>query len=68
MNDYQEIQASGFKKRYDTDFDFALNMRFLSALASVPPDDVSQTFEYLTETINHFPAEVNTFVDYFEYT
>ena len=62
---YRAIQNDGLKKRYDSDADFALNIRHLSALAFVPPADVTATFEFLENT-NHFLPEAQPVVEYFE--
>lgn len=62
---YREIQGAGLKRRYDEDPDFALKMRFLSALAFVPTPDVVTAFEYLV-TSQHFPDEVEPVIEYFE--
>lgn len=62
---YRAIQRNGLKKRYDTDADFALQMRYLSALAFVPIDDIARVFEHLVD-INHFPEEAEEVVEYFE--
>ena len=62
---YRSIQDNGYKRVYDTDSEFALTMRFLSALAFVPTPDVVHTFEYL-QSINHFPDYVSDVVEYFE--
>ncbi|XP_068211896.1 uncharacterized protein, partial [Palaemon carinicauda] len=64
---YRKIQENGFKVRYDTDAEFAIQIRLLSALAFVPVFKVEETFEYLIEN-EVFPAELQSVVDSFEDT
>ncbi|XP_057324655.1 uncharacterized protein LOC130667181 [Microplitis mediator] len=42
---WRRIQSSGLQSKYNTDLEFALNMRLLLALAFVPADDVISAYE-----------------------
>ena len=52
---------------YDTNAEFALKVRLLSALAFIPVPKVVETFEFLVEN-EIFPDELQGVVDYFEDT
>lgn len=52
---------------YDTNAEFALKVRRLSALAFIPVPKVVETFEFLVEN-EIFPDELQGVVDYFEDT
>jgi len=64
---YRAIQSAGLKRKYDSNPDFALKLRHLSAsaLAFVLVDDVVAAFEFLVDS-KFFPDEVNDVVEYFE--
>lgn len=64
---FRKIQTNGLQPRYETDADFALSLRFLSALAFVPTDSVVEVFEEMCDN-NIFPPEAQEVVDYFEDT
>ena len=63
------IQNLGLQNHYQDDENFALWLRMLSVLASVPPNDVIRYFELLIEEIrNNFKNERDDLRDYFEDT
>lgn len=64
---YRSIQSNGLQRRYETDADFALNIRHLSALAFVPVDYLVESFDILCDN-NVFPPEAQPVLDYFEDT
>ena len=64
---YRKIQANGLKRRYDTNADFALKIRMLSALAFVPTTHIVEEFEFLCDS-DILPPEAQSIVDYFEDT
>ena len=45
------IQPIGLQDRYNNDDGFALNLRMISAIAFVPPDDVMESFDILTDEL-----------------
>ena len=61
---FRRIQAEGLQRRYETDVEFAMKMRLLSALAFVPTEDVVEAFEVLSG--DNMPEEVQGMTDYFE--
>lgn len=64
---YRKIQNQGLKQRYDSDPEFALNIRMLNALAFVPTEYVIEAFESLCDN-NLLPLEAQGVIDYFEDT
>lgn len=64
---FRRIQRLGLQHRYETDADFALNLRHLSALAFVPLPDVEKAY---TTLINEdiIPPEAEELLTYFEDT
>ncbi|XP_031350480.1 uncharacterized protein LOC116176146 [Photinus pyralis] len=64
---FRSIQSNGLQQRYETDADFALTMRYLSALAFVPLNELVQSFDLLLDN-NVFPPEAQPVIDYFEDT
>lgn len=64
---FRNIQNRGLKQRYETDANFALHMRMLSAIAFVPPASVVHVFETLVDN-DVFPPEAQEVIDYFEDT
>lgn len=62
---YRKIQEEGFQRRYETDADFALQMRMLSSLAFVPVGDVVTAFDALCD-VNVIDIAAQNIVDYFE--
>ncbi|XP_068242204.1 uncharacterized protein [Palaemon carinicauda] len=64
---FRVIQTNGLKRRYEMDADFALNVRYLPALAFVPVDMVVASFELLCNN-DVFSPELQNVVDYFEDT
>jgi hypothetical protein len=64
---YRQIQTSGLQVQYESDAEFALQMRYLSALAFVPTADVVTAFEDLTQRCQ-YPDDAQPVVDYFEDT
>lgn len=64
---FRSIQSNGLKYRYETDPNFALNMRSLAAIAFVPTEIVTEVFEHLCQQ-GVFPPESQPVVDYFEDT
>lgn len=63
----RSIQNHGLKKRYESDANFALNMKILAAIAYVPTIHVTAVFEQLCDK-GVFPPESQEVVDYFEDT
>ena len=45
---FRRIQAEGLQRRYETDVEFAMKIRLLSALAFVQTEDVVEAFEVLS--------------------
>ena len=62
---YRKLCACGLKSLYDTDAEFALNIRMLSALAFLPPNRVVEGFNLLIDE-NIIPGEADSVLDYFE--
>nr|CAI5828080.1 unnamed protein product [Callosobruchus analis] len=63
----RKIQTEGLIKKYETEPEFALKMKFLSALAFVPTTDVVEAFEILCDE-NMLPEDAQPILDYFEDT
>ena len=63
----QSIQSNNLKRRYESDAEFALSLRMLSALAFVPAHSVIEAFEELCDS-NIIPPEAQPVVDYMEDT
>lgn len=63
----RSIQSNGLKQRYETDADFALSLKMLSALAFVPVHAVIRAFEELCDS-DVIPLEAQPVVDYMEDT
>ena len=63
QNIYRKIQQSGLQHRYEEDADFALQCKMIPALAFVPPQDVSDAFEELSDYLHDALQPV---MDYFE--
>ena len=61
---FRRIQAKGLQRRYETDVEFAMKMRLLSALAFVPTEDVVDASEVLSG--DNMPEEAQGVIDYFE--
>ena len=53
-----------YQRIYDTNAEFALKVRLLSALAFISVISVVETFEYLIEN-EIFPGELQSVVDFF---
>ena len=64
---FRVIQENGLKKKYEEDAEFALNLRYLPAIAYVPVDTVVRAFEILCDA-DILPSEAEAVVDYFEDT
>lgn len=62
---YRKICQVGLKAQYDQDAAFAHKIRMILSVAFVPPADVINAFQSLTE-INVIPEEANEILDYFE--
>lgn len=68
-NIWKKIQSIGMQQRYNEDFELALHMRMIPALAFVPPDQVIDVFERLSDEIRRiYEDEVDQLLDYFEDT
>ena len=68
-NVWKRIQHLGLQQRYNDDQEFSLHLRMLCALAFLPPDDVVQGFEDLTDHIRiNYQGEVDNLLEYFEDT
>ena len=63
----RSIQSNGLKQKYETEDEFALSLRMLSALAFVPAHSVTEAFEELCNS-NIIPPEAQPVVDYVEDT
>nr|CAI5844980.1 unnamed protein product [Callosobruchus analis] len=63
----RKIQTEGLIKKYETEPEFALKMKFLSALAFVPTTDVVEAFEIVCDE-NMLPEDAQPILDYFEDT
>ena len=64
---YRKVCEYGLKLHYDTDIQFALNIRMLSVLAFLPPNKVVEGFDMLID-YNIIPHEAENVLDYFEDT
>lgn len=64
---YRQIQANGLQRMYESDEEFALQIRHLPAIAYVPAADVVKIYEELVDTMQ-FSDEVQPLLDYFEDT
>lgn len=62
---FNVIQSEGLKQRYETDINFAVQMRILPAIAFVPSVKIVETFELLCSS-DIFPSEAQSVVDSFE--
>jgi len=62
---WRKVQQAGLQHRYENDAEFALQARMLPALAYVPPGDVVQAFEILSDGQTLTP-ELEPLVDYME--
>ena len=63
----KHIQQSELQERYINDPEFALNLRMISALAFVPPNDVQNSFDQLAALIcNQYGNDADGVLDYFE--
>ena len=68
-NVWKRIQHLGLQQRYNDDQEFSLHLRMLCDLAFLPPDDVVQGFEDLTDHIRiNYQGEVENLLEYFEDT
>lgn len=68
-NVWKKIQSIGLQDHYNNDAEFALHLRMICALAFLPPDDVINVFERLTDLIqDQYGEEANLLIDYFEST
>ena len=63
QNIHRRIQNAGLQARYENDAPFALQCRMISAIAFVPPADVPDAFEALSEEV---VPELTPILDYFE--
>lgn len=63
----RKVQELGLKRRYETDIDFSILVKSLSALAFVPVADVPDLFAELTEEFPDEP-ECNDLINYFQAT
>ena len=62
-----KVQSTGLAERYLEDNEFALNLRMIPALAFIPPQDVIQAFEILSEHLREtYGNEIDQLIDYFE--
>ena len=63
----KHIQQSELQERYINDPEFALNLRMISALAFVPPNDVQNSFDQLAALIcNQYGNGADGVLGYFE--
>ena len=59
-NVWKRMRHLGLQQRYNDGQEFSLHLRMLCALASLPPDDVVQRFEDLTDHIRiNYQGEVD---------
>lgn len=66
-NLWKRIQKEGLQERYQNDENFANTLRMLAALAFVPPQDVIESFEELSNHINNLENfNVDEVLDYVE--
>lgn len=65
---YKKIQQFGLSDNYSSDESFALELRKLSALAFVPPDDVIAAYDYLLSTFFFNEEIIEPILSYFEKT
>lgn len=64
QNMRKKIQKLGLSSDYGNDSDFALKVRYLFALAILPPDQFPQTFDRLVE-VNIIPHKAHDLVQWF---
>ena len=68
-NIWKKIQSLGLQVQYNNDQEFALHLRMIPALAFIPPNDVVDAFERLTDLIrNQYGDATDGVLDYFEDT
>jgi hypothetical protein len=68
-NILKHIKTLGMQVRYNTDQEFALHLRMISAIAFLPPNNVIDGFEVLCDAIrNHYGGDVDDLLEYFEDT
>ena len=63
QNVHRRIQSAGLQARYENDAPFALQCRMISAIAFVPPADVPDAFDALSDEV---VLELTPILDYFE--
>jgi len=63
QNVYRRIQRAGLQAEYVDDADFVLKCRMILGLAFVPPADVAQSFEELSD---YLPDRLQPVLDYVE--
>lgn len=73
QNIWRHIQNVGLQNVYNNDEDFALNLRYLIALAFVPVDNVENAYEELVSTEfysepNEHKDKIESLLDYFQST
>ena len=62
-------RIQSLQDRYNNDEVFALNLRMISAIAFVPPDDVIESFDILTDELrSQFGDALEDLLQYFEDT
>lgn len=68
-NVWKHIQNLGMQVRYTQDQEFALHLRMICALAFLPPNDVINGFDDLSNEIrNTFNGDADDLLEYFEDT
>lgn len=64
----RKVSEVGLKQQYENDDDVRGNVRCLAALAFVPPDDVTEAFELLVESMPQDIEHLDELVTFFEHT
>ena len=68
-NIWKHVQNLGLAQRYNHEEEFTLHLRMISALAFLPPEDVIDGFEELSDTIRElYNDTVDGLLQYFEDT
>jgi len=68
-NIWKKIQENGYQQRYMEDQEFALHSKMICALSFLPPDDVEEGFEQLSDVIREaYNDQMDNLLEYFEDT
>ena len=66
-NIWKKIQHLGFQERFQNEADFAIRLKMLAATAFLPPAQVINGFEELTNYLrDHYGEEIEDLLEYFQ--